>query len=58
MKRLVLLLVAGVLAACPEEREGIRRQVPAARVPPAVPVEASPATAPPAERAPGTTSGR
>ncbi len=54
-----LLAGAALLAGCPEERPGARLEVPAARVPPAVPVEAAPATAP-AERPPATapTSGR
>jgi len=54
-----LLLLAALCAGCPEERDGTRRHVPAARVPPAVPVETLPTTLP-AERLPasGPTSGR
>lgn len=56
MKRLLLLLAAGALLGCPEQRPGTRLRVPAARIPPAVPVEAPPATLP-AERPP-ITAGR
>jgi len=46
--RFAALCAAALLAGCPEERPDTRRQVPAARVPPAVPVEAGPrSTAPP-----------
>ncbi|HSB18980.1 MAG TPA: hypothetical protein VLD85_03115 [Anaeromyxobacteraceae bacterium] len=41
-----ILVAALLLCACPEERAGTRRQVPAGRVPPAVPVEAPPAPPP------------
>lgn len=52
------LLLLALLAGCPEERPDTRLQVPAARVPPAVPVEAGAATVPAASGAPGVTSGR
>lgn len=61
------LLAAALLSACPEQRGDSRQRVPAARVPPAVPVEAPgptagealrpPDVALPASR-PGATSGR
>jgi len=54
-----LLVLAALSSGCPEERDGTRRQVPAARLPPAMPVETPPSTLP-AERLPasGATSGR
>jgi len=61
MRRFALLLLA-LLCGCPEERADTRRPVPAARVPPAVPVEAPAPSHPPEPEAPlparGATSGR
>jgi len=62
LRRLAPLCLAFLLGACPEERPDTRRPVPAARVPPAVPVESPAPGHPPEPEAPpparGATSGR
>jgi hypothetical protein len=54
---LLLLAALAALAACPEERGDRRQRIPAARVPPAVPVESSAATAPAEPGREGATEG-
>ncbi len=50
---LVLPLAAAVLAACPEERPGIAKEIPPQRIPPAMPVEAPVPGAPDGGMVPG-----